>query len=29
MARYAPMAGVSQVEVLEKAKRIIKDIENA
>jgi hypothetical protein len=29
MARYAPMAGVSQVEVLEKAKRIIKNIENA
>jgi hypothetical protein len=29
MARYAPMAGVSQVEVLEKVKRIIKDIENA
>ncbi|MGY4386587.1 hypothetical protein ACVWYN_003642 [Pedobacter sp. UYP24] len=29
MARYAPMAGVSQPEVLEKAKRIIKDIENA
>jgi len=29
MARYAPMSGVSQPEVLEKAKRIIKDIENA
>lgn len=28
MARYAPMSGVSQPEVLEKAKRIIKDIEN-
>ncbi|MEJ7558287.1 MAG: BatD family protein [Pedobacter sp.] len=29
MARYAPMSGVSQPEVLERAKRIIKDIENA
>lgn len=29
MARYAPMSGVSQPDVLEKAKRIIKDIENA
>jgi hypothetical protein len=29
MARYAPMSGVSQPEVLEKAKRIIKNIENA
>jgi hypothetical protein len=28
MARYAPMSGISQPEVLEKAKRIIKDIEN-
>jgi hypothetical protein len=28
MARYAPMSGVSQPEVLERAKRIIKDIEN-